>query len=266
MNLSDAQLYALQKRVYPVGVTAVNQMPGFTVQYKGSKLYASVAVSSSDLLFKADDTDGTTTADTAVSTDGTIDLSTPAAAENTFGEIVDIMNAGNWLCMVNAGLRADAVDDRYAELSAAQAKVAAGLKIYQDEGVTPFKLGFSVTNRKFTSVGVWDSDIGYLNALHYLSLHATATGGLTVSIYEIDDGSSATVLQNNVTETLLAQYKVATATALTLKFTLDQGGPLVASLGKRLYVDIAGAAAVSLPTPTSVASFVQALCSTTRVA
>lgn len=266
MNLSDAQLYALTKRVYPVAVNAVNLMPGFTVQYKGSKLYASVAVASSDLLFKADDTNGTTTADTNVSTDGTIDLSTPAAAENTLGEIVDIMNAGDWLCMVNAGLRADAVDDRYVELSAAQAKVAAGLKIYQDEGVTPFKLGFSITNRKFTSVGVWDTDIDYINALHYLDLHLTATGGATIKIYEISDGTSRTQLQNNVTETLLATYSVATATAYAQKFSLDMGGPITASLGKRLYVDIAGAAAVSMPSPSSVVSYVRAVGSTTRVA
>lgn len=50
-------------------------------------------LSGGDMVFT---TDGTT-ADTTVSTDGTIDLSTPAASEDTWGEVCDVINAsGSW--------------------------------------------------------------------------------------------------------------------------------------------------------------------------
>lgn len=273
-NYYDAVLNQIvSRKLIPVGVTAVNQMPLATFQYKGSKLYASIAAAAGgDLTFKADDTNGTTTVDpnigwtTAVQTNGVIDLSTPDTTMDTIGELEAWINASaDWRMMINGALRADSTDNRFFTLSAAQAKVSSGLTLYQDEGITPFKLGFSITNRRFNGINSWTTDQGYQNALHYLSLHLTSTGGVTVNLYEIDDNPSSVTLQNNVTETLLFSEVVASATALTEKFVLDWGGPIIASVGKRLFVEIVGAAAVSMPSPTSAASFVKALGSSTKV-
>lgn len=273
-NYQDAILNQIVKRkMIPVGITLVNKMPLATFQYKGAYNYASIAAAAGgDLTFKADNTNGTTTADpnigwtTAVQTDGVIDLSTPDATMDTIGELEAWINAStDWRMMINGALRADSSDNRFFTLSAAQAKVDAGLKLYQDEGITPFKLGFSITNRRFNGINSWETDQGYQNGLHYLSLHLTSTGGVTVNLYEIDDNPSSLTLQNNTSETLLATQAVASATALTEKYVLDWGGPILAGVGKRLFVEIVGAAAVSMPSPTSAASFVKALGSSTKV-
>lgn len=70
----------------------------FRLKWVGSGSEASVQVASGgDMTFEIDGTGDD--ADETVSTDGVIDLSTPAAGENTFGEVCDIIDAtANWEC------------------------------------------------------------------------------------------------------------------------------------------------------------------------
>lgn len=76
-----------------------DQSIAFRLKYLGaSSDGATVAIAAGgDMAF----TTNGTTADSAVSSDGTIDLSTPAAGENTIGEVCDVINAsGTWACVL----------------------------------------------------------------------------------------------------------------------------------------------------------------------
>lgn len=270
-NYNDVVLNEyIKKYSVALGLVAVNLAPVFTCQYKGASLYASVAVASGgDMAFKADDTDGITTADANVNTTGAIDLSTPAAGVDTTGEVVDLINAstgGYWLCMLNGGLRADATDNALFTLAAAAgAELAAGVGIMADEGVAPYRCGFSITNRKFTAVGAWSNDIGYLNKLDAFSVKVTSTGGFTVNIYDIYDGATPTTLQNELSKTLLWTENQASNTALTTNFKATYGEPLQAAIGHRLYLEVVGVAAMSIPNSTFGTSYVKILGSTQKV-
>lgn len=172
MNLSDVQLnYLVNRTIKPFGVVAVNKCPLFTVQYGGGLAYYSLAVTvtTGSMAFKADSTNGTTTA--TAHTDGASTAGTLLPSEttvDTLGELIDVINTpADWYGMLNTGLRADVTTGgRPFTLSAvASAKPVAGIKVYANEGVTPFKLGYSITNRRFTGYGVWETDEGYINEL-----------------------------------------------------------------------------------------------------
>ena len=77
---------------------------------------ASIAVAAGgDITVEGDDG----AVDTSISTDGVIDLSTPAAAENTIGEVCDIFNNdtdGNWQCILVDLLASESSDNTLATL------------------------------------------------------------------------------------------------------------------------------------------------------
>ena len=92
---------------------------------------ATVAVNAGgDIAFT---TDGTTADTTVVASTGIIDLSTPAAAYDTLGEVADVINASaNWVCVILGGLRAWAVDGLFYTFTEANAAGANGIILYGD--------------------------------------------------------------------------------------------------------------------------------------
>jgi len=78
---------------------------------------ASIAIAAGgDITVQGDDG----AADTSISTDGTIDLSTPAAAEDTIGEVCDVFNNdsdGNWQCILVDVVPSESSDNTLATLA-----------------------------------------------------------------------------------------------------------------------------------------------------
>jgi hypothetical protein len=266
-NLYDTLLSQyLNKQGKAIALVAVPSTallaPIMKVQYYGSHAYYTVAAAAGgDLLFQHDDTDGTTTSDTSIGMDnagtqqaGTIDLSTPDASMNTMGELVDWINdhvnIGTavpntaWHAIMNGALRARSTDNMIDTLAEVTSAKPTFVSLYPDMAVSPYTLGFSITNRRFTGLNTFTNDIGYLNSLDYLNVEVKATGGFTVNIYDVYDGATAGIIQNNVTETLLFSHKEADTTAVEFKFKA-WGQPIQAEVGHRILVEVVGAAAVT---------------------
>lgn len=102
--------------------------------------YGSVAVSAGgDITFY-----DCGSADTTVNTTGTIDCSTPPAASNTIGEVVDIINASeNWKAIMVGCLRSDSSDNVFDTLTTTVVPIdGLGLKLdtsvalHQSVGIT----------------------------------------------------------------------------------------------------------------------------------
>lgn len=238
-------------------LTDVTKFPALQVQYIGSAAYAGFAVAAGgDITLFADDTDGETTVDPlaghasgAATTDGVIDLSTPNAAVDTYGELCDVINTfTNWRCFmigVHADWLTDNTLDTLAVGSSHTCRSANGLTIYLDEeaaiDATFAAAGFSISNQKFTSrpSGGWSTvNVGWEkdwegvieNTLNYASLNVAMTGGPTFKIYACNDRDN--------TETLMYDTGViTTATARELGASLTPATPFIkAPLGMRLLI------------------------------
>ena len=264
-NLYDTLLNQyLNKQGKAIGLVAVPSTallaPIMKVQYYGAHAYYTVAIAGGgDFLAQHDDTDGTTTNDASIGVSnagaqqaGTIDLSTPDASMNTMGELVDWINDHvnigtavpntNWHAMMDGALRARSTDNMFDTLAEVTSVKPTTISLYPDMAVSPYTLGFSITNRKFTGSNTFTNDIGYLNSLDYLNVEVKSTGGFTVNIYDVYDGNTPGIIQNNVTETLLFSEKQADTTALELKFKY-WGQPITAEVGHRILVEVVGVGA-----------------------
>lgn len=68
---------------------------------------------------------------------GTLDLSTPAATCDTFGEVVDVINAtSDWRAVLVGALRSDSPDNTITTFAVASAMRADGLPLYFDSAVS----------------------------------------------------------------------------------------------------------------------------------
>lgn len=126
----------LNARIFAQAV-AEDAYSALVVEYIGSSASGTVEVSSiGDILFKHGAL-GSEAADTTIGVptlNGTIDVSD--AAGNTFGEVIDNINASaNWKAYLTGALRADNSDASTGSLlikSATQAKVDGGIELYLD--------------------------------------------------------------------------------------------------------------------------------------
>ena len=248
-SLTSGELLKLQK---VVNITAVTTVGALVIQSCGPLAYYKVTVAAGgDVTLGGDNVDGTTTL-------YTIDLSTPAAGFDTFGELEAYINnstAGHFRCYL-VGVRPETITDNnlitlaatHLKTGATAAVYANGLTLYGDPAVTPFAIGFSVTNQKFISQPIggfstqqagWIKDTRCINTLRYLSFLATATGGGTINLYTCDDV--------NHVSTLMYSGAFVSATVL-----IPNANPSIdfwqANLGHRLLMYGLGAAAVSVPT------------------
>lgn len=133
------------------GWSAISTQPQVLVQYTGSNANGgTVTVAAGGDITFSQGAVGSSTVDATMECDGTIaatgsrngiyDLSTPAAACDTLGEVVDLINSQgtNWLAVIVHGLRSDATDNVFITLAETAANSADGLGLLSD-GTTLFK-------------------------------------------------------------------------------------------------------------------------------
>lgn len=217
-SVQDMQVGKLNEVVKNITIASHDVMPLIQIQYCGAYKYASVAVDSSgNMTFKADDTDGITTVDPTIGYTttntalGIIDLSTPAAAVDTWHELVDHINGvwggGNWRAFLIGALPTASTNGALAELaeSANNAGGDNGITLYAaPAAAAALDLGCSITNEKFTSrpYGGWKTKhVGWthnkkagsnpalevVNSLCYMQHTTTQTNAGYVKLYAVDE-------------------------------------------------------------------------------
>lgn len=179
--------------------SAVTAFVGLKIQAIGSLAYYKVAVAAGgDMTLSGDDVDGTTSL-------FAIDLSTPAAGVDTFGELKDYINGtcgAHFRCDLVGVLGSESTDNTLATLSAAHLKTGAtvtvqneGLELYLDQAVL-LDLGFSISNQRFwmqpnegydSALVGRTTDFNVENELEYINVNLTQTNAGTWKIYECDD-------------------------------------------------------------------------------
>lgn len=253
-SLASIQAGELLKRQKIVNVTAVASAPYVQIQSCGPLAYYKVTVAATgEITLGGDNTDGTTTL-------YTIDLSAPAAGLDTYGELVAYINTqtlGHFRCFL-IGMRPEVgtTDNTLNTLAATHLKTGAtaavrdnGLTLFGDPGITPFVVGASITNQKFTSQpsggfstqqAGWEKDTDCVNQIGYLSIALTAVGGYQYFIYSVDDALGVS--------NLIYASAAGIATGST---TIPNSNPAAiywqSNLGQRLLVYGVGAAATSAP-------------------
>lgn len=104
---------------------------GILIRYVGSQISGTVEVAADGNITCKHGALGAEVVDTTVSTDGVIDVS--GGTEDTFGEVIDIINASaNWEAVLVDVPRSRSCDDALKLLSATQAKVPAGIQLVLD--------------------------------------------------------------------------------------------------------------------------------------
>lgn len=243
-SVQDMQVGKLNEVVKNIAIAAYTAFPAIQIQYCGPYKYASVAVASGgDMTFKADDTDGITTVDPvigwasgAATALGIIDLSTPHASINTFAELVNHINnnsGGNWRAFLIGALPTATTDNTLATLAEASGSAIGdnGITLYADPAVTPYDMGISITNEKFTSrpKGGWATHhvgwtrnklpgsnpaLAVVNSLCYMEHTTTQVNAGYITLYAVDeiDNSVSLLYTNAIYTTATKQTIGATPT------------------------------------------------------
>lgn len=257
-------------RTKTFAIGTVTNWPAMQLQYVGSALFAEITVEADgDMLFYADDVDGSTTVDPDIgvnssgdaTTDGLIDLGTPHATLNTFRELEGHINAqANWRCFLIGVKPEDSTDDKLDTLSATSCRSDNGLTLFVDEAKSGnLDVGFAVSNQKFSSrpsggwsthEAGWETDVLCENMLNFLHVNISNAGAGNIEIYTIDDIGKAT------TSTLIWDNAYAADTAEEHGATEPAAVFIKAPVGHRLLVwfDITSAA--------HAAADVHAICTT----
>lgn len=200
--LDEAEITKKRKKFT---ITNVTKFPAMQIQYVGPFLFATVQVAAGgDMKFFADDVNGTTTVDPDIGWTsektalGIIDLSTPDASMNTFGELERHINSmANWRCYLIGVPRDLGTDDKLDTLSAASCRTDNGITLFVDEAKSGnLDVGFAITNQKFSfrpSLGWQTRHKGVItdelcfNTLEMLKVNLTNLGSGNIEIYSIDD-------------------------------------------------------------------------------
>lgn len=256
--MSQAQETKTRKKFV---LTDVTKFPVMQIQYVGPLDFATVEIEAGgSMLFLADNIDGETTVDPdigysgagAKDATGIIDLATPHASMNTFGELERHINSmANWRCYLIGVLRSQNTDDKLDTRSAVSVRTDNGVTFFADEAKAGnLDQGFAITNQRFTfrpSKG-WETrrrgfvtDKLCINALEYLSLNVTAIGNSNIEIYSIDDNDPDNV---SVAGNLIWELALVTATLTLFGGTTPVEEFIAGHRGHRLLVffDCAAAA------------------------
>ncbi len=250
MNLSDIQLWDIIAETNFYANTVTKTVPVMTVQYVGAEASGTVivTVTTGDVTFQHGDlaseaVDGTINSD---DDPGVIDVSDAAA--NTMGGVVDLINGSdNWRAILHGCRRSDASAGLLFTLSEKQAKVAAGIELAADETVGEWKIGRSITNRKFNTVagsdGLGDlTDVNHQNSLDFWRFEATFTNTSATYIYDMHD-----ISEDATTEKLIATLEGgATTVAAEYAFTVDQGRAIQVPIGHRIFVQVDNSHAMAI--------------------
>lgn len=240
------------KRSKKFTLSAVTAWPAIQIQYVGPLDFATVEIEAGgNMLFLADNINGETTVDPdigysgagAKDATGVIDLSTPHASMNTFGELERHINSmANWRCFLIGVGRDGATDNKLDTRAAVSVRTDNGVTFFADEAATPLDQGFAVTNQRFTfrpSKGRETRDRGFvkdancINAIQYMDFNLTAIGDINIEIYSIDDNDPDTV---SGAGTLIWEFPLVTATATLFGDAIPSDDFIKGFVGQRLLV------------------------------
>ena len=254
-SLLQVEMGRALTRTKAFATAGVTTWPAMQIQYIGTSAFGGVAIASGgDMTLTADDVDGITTVHSTAGIDGAgakvttgvIDLSTPHASVDTFGELNDYINAlPDFRSFLIGVLPSQLTNNKLAALSAC-ATGYNGPTLFADAAVVALDQGFAFTNDKFLyrpkQSGV-ARDSGRTtnelctNGLQFLHVNLTAVGDSNIEIYAIDDDLK--------TEVLLWDNATATAVAEEHGATAPETGFIQAPEGKKLLVYFDNAAANS---------------------
>ncbi len=224
----------LQERDKIFSISAITGMPAFQLQYVGDKDYGNYKVVTTVLTLYADDTDGATTA--------VLTADTNAAGYDTFGELVDAINAtGVFRAFLIGANRSDDSDNMLDAIANVTCKTTNGKTIFFEQVTTSQIYGFGITNQKFiyrptggwaTFEKGWTKDINCINSIKMLSATLTITAHANVRIYQADD-------ENKVNGVLLWSQDLASTVEELHGNTIPDEIFISSSRGFRLLVQFA---------------------------
>lgn len=234
MEIRQAQLADALKGNWARSYGALTT-PAMIVKYIGSAASGTIEIAAvtGDVTFKHGALGAEAVDTTVVAITGIIDVSD--AAMNTFGEVVDIINASaNWSAKLLGVLRSDSSDNCLAVLAATQVKVTNGLVLLLDEAVA---LYYSITASEILRKGPENNAAGVIgvkgvnsdaNVTHSVrGIICTNTFATGTNIIKIYDGETQVFSYNGG----------ATTVEQTKTFTPDK---ISATRGKRLIVKMVG--------------------------
>lgn len=180
----------LQERDKIFSISLDTQLPMIQLQYIGNKTYGNYEVANTnDLVLFADDTNGSTTTILTIATDN--------GSYNTYGEVVDSINAtGIFRAFLIGANRGDLSTAMLALVSNETCKLTHGVTLFANPDTDAAILGFGITNQKFIyrPNGGWDTfdkgwtkDINCINSIKMLSATLTIAAHANVRIYQADD-------------------------------------------------------------------------------
>ncbi len=173
------------------------KFPLMQIQYIGALDYGTVTVNAtSDIILKADDTDGDTT------TVLTCDVSeTP---HNTWAKVRDAINAtGVFRCFLIGAVPSETSSPFALAAAVTSCRTDNGLTIFYDPDALDGLLGVAITNNKFVhrpTGGISDQLIGWVtdklveNAMKWWDITITVTGNGVLDVYSIDDTDDTELL------------------------------------------------------------------------
>lgn len=186
------------------GISAISTEPKILVKYTGTNAAGGTitVAAGGDITFSQGSV-GSSVVDATMECDGSIaatgsrngiyDLSTPAAACDTLGEVVDLINnqGTNWVAVIVNGLRSDSTDNTLITLSETAANSVDGLGLLDDGTVSLFstqavipaaaqKMGFYTVGNLRTSRALKPNPFAGLTTIVYsMTAKDTSTGTLT---------------------------------------------------------------------------------------
>jgi len=205
---------------------------GLKVRYIGDEESASVTVAADgNLTFQHGDKDSEAV-DNTVGVSGVLDVSN--AAYDTFGEVVDAINASpNWEAYLVEALRADSSNDTLLAMAETFIVKNGEVTLYKD---TSAALNIGVRIGKRSNV-VGSEEMSAAEIYGINSLNTYSSGTSLINVYEIDEVAK--------TETLIYSAAAGATTVADAKtFVVNGRGSLASSkVGTHLLVKMIGSAA-----------------------
>ena len=235
---------AAAQQVYLRNVDSVNGVGAsvtsvacILVKYRGTTAGKPTveAAAGGDLTFKIAAAADTTTG--SPSLDGIFDLSTPAAAVDTVGELVNLINTtgSNWVAVLGSCLASDLTDNAILTLSATDASTPKGVALIRDATVA------SATS-VFTAQVLVVPASGVDNIQFFLSGGPTAAPSGSTKVNANPFANFQTYIQH-IRETITSSGTVAQFEVLGVKRTYDSNGK-VAEVVRVLYSELGAATTV----------------------
>lgn len=185
-------------------------------------------------------------------TAGTLDLSTPAATCDTFGEMVDVINAtSDWRAVLVSALRTDSTDNTITTFAVTAAAKAEGVPLYFDSAVSLTTSIAMIPDNCKTDIRCFMSPQGLLKEnpnggtqtdVRWIEGYSTFATTGTFNIYSVKESNKAGT-GASVISTLHSEATGATGTNKQL--TQFQNYPLIGKPHEKVIVRITNTGASS---------------------